>query len=336
LSQFSHVILLHGVYREIFQLKDCFARPLGKWVPSMQQALDESSARKNTSVLDANGQSLLSSWRNAALDCVDVLHWAANATIALQAGAEHPTVLHLHFSRTVLLAPFDQIQILAASIASVSPNFALAQTDASSGEQIAEAEHDVLNWAQRDQYKARLAVLHCGCLFWHIRRYSCKAFYEPHAVYLATLTMWAYSSYAARAKGGDRNETRMSNADYGRETTSSSPQDSGDRPSPISDVDVMPTFIHLDRPNDDEMVQHFVLSGSPSHMNAHISGVGDLYSPRGPARILREGRKVLNSVCTAWGRTKKYVALLQALENVSSGRGLQDIGTPSDSHAHQT
>ncbi|KAH7077678.1 hypothetical protein BKA63DRAFT_489228 [Paraphoma chrysanthemicola] len=335
LSQFSHVILLHGVYREIFQLKDCFARPLGKWVPSMQQALDERSARKNTTVLDANGQSLLSSWRNAALDCVDVLHWAANATIALQAGAEHPTVMHLHFSRTVLLAPFDQIQTLATSIASVSPNFVLAGTDAFSGQQITEAEHDVLNWAQRDQYKARLAVLHCGCLFWHVRRYSCKAFYEPHAVYLATLMMWAYSSYAARApKESNSNTSTNQNGGHARDIYSST-QDVEDRPSPISDIDGMPTFIHLDRPNDDEMVQLFVLSGGPSNMNAHISGVGDLYSSRGPARVLREGRKILGSVSTAWGRTKKYIALLQALEKVSSGRGPQDIGTPSD-HAHQT
>ncbi|KAH7088225.1 hypothetical protein FB567DRAFT_333648 [Paraphoma chrysanthemicola] len=335
LSQFSHVILLHGVYREIFQLKDCFARPLGKWVPSMQQALDERNARKNTTVLDANGQSLLSSWRNAALDCVDVLHWAANATIALQAGAEHPTVMHLHFSRTVLLAPFDQIQTLATSIASVSPNFVLAGTDAFSGQQITEAEHDVLHWAQRDQYKARLAVLHCGCLFWHVRRYSCKAFYEPHAVYLATLMMWAYSSYAARArKESNLNPSANENGGHAGDTYST-PQNAEDRPSPMSDIDVMPTFIHLDRPNDDEMVQLFVLSGGPSNMNAHISGVGDLYSSRGPARVLREGRKILGSVSTAWGRTKKYIALLQALEKVSSGRDPQDTETPSD-HAHQT
>ncbi|KAF2024026.1 hypothetical protein EK21DRAFT_79588, partial [Setomelanomma holmii] len=303
------------VYREIFQLKDCFARPLGKWVPFMQQALDDSATRKNTSALDANGQSLLSSWRNAALDGVDVLHWAANATIALHAGAEHPFVFHLHFSRTVLLAPFDQIYTLGSSIASVSPDLAFVQMDPPSGQKFADAEHEVLEWAQRDQYKARLVVLHCGCLFWHIRRYSCKAFYEPHAVYLATLTMWAYSS----------------------NTTSHSPYDGGDnRPSPLSDIDSMPAFIHLDRPNDDEMVQLFVLSGSPANMNCHLSGVGNRYYPKGPARVLRKGRKILSSVSTAWGRTKKYVAILKALEKVSSRQGLHDTGTPSDTYTHQT
>jgi len=49
------------------------------------------------------------------------------------------------------------------------------------------------------QRKARLATLHCGCISWHIRRYRRKAFYEPLSVLPATLTLWAYSSYASCA-----------------------------------------------------------------------------------------------------------------------------------------
>jgi hypothetical protein len=80
------------------------------------------------------------------------------------------------------------------------------------------------------------------------------------------------------------------------------------------DDDGEPTFIRLDRPNDDEMVQLFVRSGRPSAMRAHITGVGDICSPQGPVKVLREGRKILESVSSAWGRTQDYISLLEAVE----------------------
>ncbi|KAF2852946.1 hypothetical protein T440DRAFT_506307 [Plenodomus tracheiphilus IPT5] len=313
LDQLSRILLLHGVYREIFQLKDCFARPLSSWVPSMQLAADSANRLRNEPVPDPSWRSLLSSWRNASLDCVDVIHWAANATIAQQSGAEHPTVLHLHLARTILLAPFEEIQILCASIAAAAQDTVVGKHKLHSVQRALDAEREILNWAQRDQYKARLAVLHCGCLFWHLRRYSCRAFYEPISVFLATLTLWAYSSYTSRP-----------NATNHRAETWSDDHDSNDHASaptsPASDSEPMPKFIHLDRPNDDEMVQYFVLSGTPSTMRANITGVGDMYAPKGPTKILKEGRKILSSVSTAWGRTKEYVAMLESLERATSGQ----------------
>ncbi|KAH9871555.1 hypothetical protein J1614_005810 [Plenodomus biglobosus] len=306
LDQFSCLLLLHGVYREIFQLKDCFARPLSGWVPSMQLVNNPTNGSKNESVPDPTWRSLLSSWRNASLDCVDVLHWAANGTIAQHAGVEHPTVLHLHLARTILLAPFEEIQLLSASIAASAQEADVEKPRIPCVQATLDAERAVLNWAQRDQYKARLAVLHCGCLFWHMRRYSCRAFYEPISVYLATLTLWAYSSYTSR--------TTVTKPHFGA--------DSDDNPSeptsPTSINQPIPTFIHLDRPNDDEMVQYFVLSGTPSTMRANITGVGDMYGPKGPIRILKEGRKILASVSMAWGRTKEYVDVLESLERATS------------------
>jgi hypothetical protein len=335
LGQFGRVVLLHGVYREIFQLKDCFTRPLSNWVPSIQQVATENSVSPtNPLVSDCGGRSLLNSWRNAALDCVDVLHWAANGTIALQAGAEHPTVLHLHLSRTVLLAPFDKFQALADSVVSFTqdapPNRAL---NLASRSQVLNAERDILEWAQRDQCKARLAVLHSGCLFWHIRRYSCRAFYEPTAVFLATLTIWAYSSYASRTAGNTENS--LSGADDGDESDGSDRlsmeddlRDTDSLQSPPNDEETepLPTFIHLDRPNDDEMVQAFVRFGTSTAMRANVAGVGDMYSAKGPARILKEGRKILATVSTAWGRTERFASVLEVLEQVSSGRVTLDSG----------
>lgn len=92
----------------------------------------------------------------------------------------------------------------------------------------------------------------------------------------------------------------------------------------LSDVsddesDTMPTFVRLDRPNDDEMVQLFVRSGAPGRMKAHITGVGDIYSAKAPSKILREGMKLLESVSTAWGRDPDRIHLLQELAGLTSG-----------------
>lgn len=335
LGQFGRVVLLHSVYREIFQLRDCFARPLGNWVPSIQQLAPENSdSLASPSVSDRRGRNLLNSWRNAALDCVDVLHWAANGTIALQAGAEHPTVLHLHLSRTILLAPFDRFQTLADSVVSFAQDASPSRVlDAASRQQVVNAERDILKWAQRDQCKARLAVLHSGCLFWHIRRYSCRAFYEPMAVFLATLTIWAYSSYASRIAGDvqdSANGAGYSDKDEGdnRSPREDNPQDANTPRLPLDDEDTepAPSFIHLDRPNDDEMVQAFVRFGTSTAMRANITGVGDIYSAKGPARILKEGSKILATVSSAWGRTERLASVLEVLERVSSGRMTLDSG----------
>lgn len=331
LGQFSQVILLHGVYREIFLLKDFFTRPLSNWMPSIQQATAGTiTSPSNPSGLDCGGTSLLTSWRNAALDCVDVLHWAANGTIAFQAGAEHPTVLHLHLSRTILLAPLNKFQALADAVVSLAQN--VARTQAShlvSCQSVVDAELDILEWAQRDACHARLAVLHSGCLFWHIRRYSCRAFYEPMAVVLATLTIWAYSSYASRTAGTPENLHGVSDFGNDDEGHNQPPQEAGRNDlDPTSsqlslssdEIEPAPTFIHLDRPNDDEMVQAFVRFGTSTAMRANITGVGDIHSTKAPARILREGRKILATVSTAWGRTARLTSVLEILEEISSGR----------------
>ena len=171
------------------------------------------------------------------------------------------------------------------------------------------------------------------------------AFYEPVSVFLATLALWAYGYYTPKVMAQMRNEvedrsrsTSVSReVSLGRQATSVSPDQNsslsegnapgsarerrtaGSRQSTYtSDPD--PTFIRLDRPCDDEMVQLFVRSGRPQRMKAYITGVGDLCSPEGPARVLREGRKILGTVSLAWGRTRQYHDILEALEEAMVSR----------------
>ncbi|CAK7223851.1 hypothetical protein SBRCBS47491_005348 [Sporothrix bragantina] len=332
LGEFSRIVLLHGVYQEIWQVKRYFDRPLSNWVLSGPAAPDDRPLLSQ-SVNSTDGpasSSSYSKWRNAACDCVDVLHWGANGMIAQLSGSEHTTVFHLHFSRVVLLTPFDEIQTLARYLASIGGY----QSDAGLGplptrSQGLAAERAIIEWAQQDEHKARLAVLHCGCFFWHIRRYSAMAFYEPIAVFMATLSIWAYSSYASQATSTNRqlhipgteneNESRSGTASptrassrIARETFAGGHNNDDNDDDDDSDERV-PSFIRLDRPNDDEMVQLFVRMGRPSVMRAYISGIGDICSPKAPVRILKEGGKILANVSMVWGRTDRYMNVLTSM-----------------------
>ncbi|KAH7136648.1 hypothetical protein EDB81DRAFT_802815 [Dactylonectria macrodidyma] len=346
LGESSRIILLHGVYHEIELVKSYFQRPLSSWIPSAQQVPRTSLASgghlqeaQEPSEKWLNELPTFAAWRNAALDCVDVLHWAANGTIALLSGAEHPTVFHLHFSRVILLVPHREI--LALVLFTVGS--AATHSRIPGREEARAAEQEILRWAQRDESKARLSAVHCGCLYWHIRRYSTMAFYEPSSVFLATLSLWAYSYYASRASPIIQRERHDHEYDRsGSPSRQSSPfanvsGTAASAPGPESGVgesrdlnsrgsshvpDSEPTFIRLDRPNDDEMVQHFVRCGRPSNMRAYITGVGDICVAKGPTRILREGSKILGAASLAWGRTRDYAAILKALEKTMSGAKL--------------
>ncbi|KAG5795033.1 hypothetical protein H9Q69_005927 [Fusarium xylarioides] len=284
LGEFSRILLLHAVYQEYTTVSTYCKRPLSSWIPQNNPE-PRSDETEHLQLSDSN-------WRNAALDCVDTLHWAANATIASLLGAEHPTVLHLHFSRVVLLVPRRAIITLAKYLKAPED----LRKEAASQKEALQAEREISEWAQQDGSKARLAALHCGCFLWHVRRYAKMTFYEPPCVFWATLTLWAYSTFCRKSRRPGGGETRSGSA-----TRQISPDRSDDE---------NPTFIRLDRPNDDEMVQLFVRTGV---LKAYISGVGDIYSANAPKRILKEGKRALENVTLAWGRNREYLELLQAL-----------------------
>lgn len=83
------------------------------------------------------------------------------------------------------------------------------------------------------------------------------------------------------------------------------------------------TFIRLDRPNDDEMVQLFVSSSQTSRMSALVSGVGDICGPEGPALVLKEGRAMLGAIPQTWIKGSHYMDVLLALEIATRNRSLR-------------
>ncbi|KAH1494816.1 hypothetical protein LV164_005467 [Aspergillus fumigatus] len=282
IGEFSHVLLIHALYHRMWEVGDYFRRPLSFWNPTAKKQTLDTAIPSGSVWLP--GIPSYSKWRNSACDCLDILHWTANSTIAKAAGLEHPTVLHLHAARIVLLAPFREIRSLATSLAMGKIRW--------SDHQQALEWHYILRWIKHDQYKARLAIIHAGTTLWHVRRYSTNAFHEPVAVYLSILTLWAYGSCHAQIAEDPSSRHGL-------------------RHHPVRE----PTFIHLDRPCDDELVQLFVREGHA--MQGNVTGVGDICAPHGPERILEVGCETLAGL-TSWGISKRFIAILTKLAELSS------------------
>ncbi|KAF9634814.1 putative c2h2 transcription protein [Lasiodiplodia theobromae] len=366
LGEFSRVLLLHGIYHEMWTVARYQRRSLASWVPCASSTLDDASNRHDSATtplefyqerpqnvadrsiyMPENG--LYSKWRNAACDSLDVLHWAANATIAQHSGSEHNTVCHLHASRVILLTPLSEIVSLAKSIAAAPPSSSTVPAPAalssahSPGDpnrqslpQLTKLETTISQWVSKDAHKARLAMIHAGAVFWHVRRFSKAAFYEPHAVFLSTLAMWAYASYTSLTHAFARTDSRSGSDspspggetvltcsdDFGAGSTAGGMNGGGGGGEMVAEEwdpeGHHPTFIRLDRPNDDEMVQLFVRNGDPARMKAHVSGVGNLLSPQGPERVLREGCKILSRMTLTWGVASEHVKVLSSMIEVAS------------------
>lgn len=181
--------------------------------------------------------------------------------------------MHLHLARIILLVPYAEILSFAKAWGSGSPR------------ETPEREA-IRRWAVQHQYKARLAVVHAGVVLWHVRRYSVDAFYEAPTVGLATLTLWAFSTFAAQS------------------TKPSSPS------SVTSECGEADNIILLDRPTDDELVQQFIRHDQP--FKAHITAVGDLYGTKGPQQVLSQGSNLLSSL-RRWGVNASWLAVLQGI-----------------------
>ncbi len=144
------------------------------------------------------------------------------------------------------------------------------------------------------------ALVHAGVVFWHVRLYSVNGFYEPTAVAFAALMFWALSAFSPKkttpAKGSRR----------GGGTSSSESSPSAD----VCDI------ILIDRPTDDELVQQFVRQGN--NMRVNITGVGDLFGPKGARRVLMEGQKLLLTLGSWRGISNYWLRVLNRLEKVTA------------------
>ncbi|KAG8628983.1 hypothetical protein KVT40_002848 [Elsinoe batatas] len=254
IGDFARVLLIHGIYAQTWTITKSSISPLLRWTPSAHRT--DAATHSHTS----------QSW----------LPSIANSDIAYS-GTENTTVLNLHFGRIVLLTPVEDIRTLAQHL--LNPTPATTQV-------IPNLETRIARWVNEDQFKARLAMVHCGVFFWHIRRYSTDAYYEPSDVYMATLTVWAYARY-----GTFPAKQTLAGEDWGEVES-----------------------IRLDRPTDDELVQLFVKKGMG--MRATIAGVGDVNDARAAGRVLIEGGRVLEGL-SGWGIKGRYREELAALGNVS-------------------
>ena len=283
MGEFSRILCIHALFRRTWEVEAYFKQPLTLWSPAAEK--QDIKSKETSSPVWLPAIQTYSRWRNSACDCLDILHWHANSVIGAASGMEHPTVLHLHLARVVLLTPFRHI----VQLAQLMTRERAPKDDL----EIAETRSHVRRWATEDQHKARLAMIHAGVVFWHVRRYSTDGFYESSSVFLATLALWAYGTFAQNTSGL-----------------------TGDGQSPQGDDDaesLFPTSIQLDRPADDELVQLFVKRGGL--MRANITGVGNICSAKGPGRVLLEGRKLLvNLKC--WGYSRRAIRTLALLAEV--------------------
>lgn len=282
-GEFARIVTIHGLYHQLWSVSDFYASPLASWNPVAERQPRANLPEDPVWLPAVPG---FAKWQNSTCDALDVLHWQANAAIEQAVGFEPSTVLHLHFARVVLLAPLEQIARLArheSGLERLSP-------DACGGE-----ERLIRLWTTKHQYKARLAAIHAGVMFWHVRRHSKDAFYEPHALALSALTLWAFGRFARPSTG----------TQSARGQSPSNPQSSDD------EVPVKCSIILLDRPTDDELVQQFIRAGGS--MQAHISGVGDLYSQDGPVKVLARACKLLERLAGVWGAADDWLDLLRRL-----------------------
>ncbi|KAL1845866.1 hypothetical protein Daus18300_014428 [Diaporthe australafricana] len=299
IGDFARVLLVHGLYCQTWDVGASLNRPLLRWTPSSQKGNAESHGLSGPAWLPQIP--LYNHWRNATCDCLDVLHWIANSDIA-KAGTENTTVLHLHFARIVLLAPYEPIRAMAELLVSEDVR------DGNAAERFQGHCQQVQKWITDDQFKARLALVHCGIFFWHVRRYSTDAFYEPTKVFLVTLVVWAYGSLCPPQQPNNNNNNNNSSSSLRGSSGRNRPrgEEDEDWSNDLDDI----SSIRLDRPCDDELVQLFIKRGRS--MTATIMGVGSITAANGPLRMLREGRKLLSTL-DRWPIRHRYLEVLTRL-----------------------
>lgn len=297
-SEFSNILIIHGIWRRTKEVIVQHQTRLASWTPSAAIQIREAQQSPLAETWPPSDPTL-SKWRNSACDCLDILHWRANSKAAGAGGLEHPTIMYLHLSRLILLTPVAQIQTLATN-SSIT-----GTSDIAFSRKYADASNCVLKWAMNDSFKARLAIIHAGSIFWHIRRYSRRSFLEPFAIYTATLVIWAYGISVQFAKQQEELQSGSSSEDQ-QPTT------------PVQDEELYSelNIIYIDRPCDDEMVQLYLRHGDK--MSAHMARVGVITEASASSKILREGIRLLEN--GTWGVGGAYMEVLTALAQAMEQR----------------
>ena len=308
-GEFARVLMIHALLQRTWEVEAYHSDPLSHWDPVAQR--QESADILPSGAIWLPAVPAYTKWQNSACDALDILHWQANATIGQSSGLEHPTVLHLHVARVVLLAPYLDIVTHVQVMTGVSVSEAqFDMRGPHTSNQSNTAALSIRRWAINHQYKARLAAVHAGVAFWHVRRYSTDAVHEGPSVALAALTLWAFGTHARKQPPVVRQTVGSpSIGSTNHHLTSLDDDDDDDNLESCS-------IILLDRPTDDELVQQFIKNGD--RMEAHISGVGDLYAPQSPRLVLKQACKLLRQSEKCWGIASRWVRLLERLGELSA------------------
>lgn len=291
IGDFGTIVLTYAVCRRTKDAIYQHQSKLSSWTPTADVA--KHSEEELVEETWPPSLPILSRWRNSACDCLDLLHWNANAIIAKAGGWEHPALLHLHLSRLILLTPINHMRTLAvaASLGTFGRSVDKSKVET--------ARTSIAKWAINDQYKARLSIIHAGALLWHIRRYSIKNVLEPFAIFASTLVIWSYSTMMLFLNQHNAALTQMPGTSRGEHprdgfmASQASPNDTGGAGDESEEPE--PKFLHLDRPCDDEMVQTYVKLGH--RMSGHVAKVGDICQKGAPKKILREEIRMLTGKC---------------------------------------
>jgi hypothetical protein len=257
IGEFSRIILIHGFYHQCWEMA----------------SVEIQSQPRPDQI------SMYTRWRTSASESLDILEWSANNVVNAANGLEHPTLLHLHLARLVLFAPFQTICDLA---------YGMTKEDSTiSSAQMTDLRTAIRRWVVEDSSKARLATLHSGALLRHLHAFHTSGFYEPSAVLLATLTIWAYGSFVSMETSNNSGIQRR-----------------------YSDTQIRPVSIAIDQPLDPELARYFVRDGRT--IIPTLRDVGSIRGPGGPERVLVEGSKLVSEI-GRWGSGRKVRRILNNL-----------------------
>ncbi|KAH8589872.1 fungal-specific transcription factor domain-containing protein [Bisporella sp. PMI_857] len=340
LGELGRTILIHGLYRRTWEVASYHMNTISSWVPSAPGTRPSSPSGTVEPEDWLPGIPTFAKWRNSACDCLDVLHWEANSTVAQRVGLEHPLILHLHLARLILLTPAATIQNFATVLIqhSKTTNPLVLESLTS---QFQSYRKEVVRWFLQDQYKARLSLAHAGAIFWHVRRYSHDSMLEPFAVLLSTLVIWAYATSSqavdqqARQGPEGNGAAARDQIDLRGMVVDSNDAVDQEANSATEDISIDSPYINLDRPCDDELIQTFVRHGA--RMTGYMASIGDICQVGSAGKILREGVKILLNSGTncqstgtennpsevpipTWRMAAKHAAFLEELTNIRDAR----------------
>lgn len=284
IGDFTRIITTHALCRRVIDVRHHQEEFL--WKIDLGRGPGPHDERQN---LETN-QSVYEVWRNSTLDCLDSLHWHAHEVTVQSWGLEPGQVLHLHMARLILLSPLQDIEkLIQLRTANVNTERSEAVKSFLRDTRSHEASMtNIARWLRQDYFKARLALVHAGALLWYMRRFSVGSHFEPTAIYMACITIWAYGTYWRLLQNNAQPDLRAADGSLH-----------------------LPPMIQIDRPCDDELVQTFIRQGNL--IPPYMTGVGFVCEAGSAARIPRLSAELMTARCHSWRVCKQYQAKLFGL-----------------------